>query len=40
MEDLFETILGLEILDETDDVADLQKHARDLWEKRAKNLNI
>ncbi len=40
MEDLFETILGLEIVDETDDIADLQKLARDMWEKRAKDLGI
>ncbi len=40
MEDLFETILGLEILDETDDVEDLQKHARELWKQRAKKLGI
>ena len=40
MEDLFETILGLEIVDETDDVEDLQKLARDLWEKRAKTLGL
>ncbi|MFT6808761.1 MAG: CBS domain containing-hemolysin-like protein [Saprospiraceae bacterium] len=40
MEDLFETILGLEILDETDEVADLQKHARELWEKRAAKIGI
>lgn len=40
MEDLFETILGLEIVDETDDIADLQKFARDIWEKRAKDLGI
>ena len=33
-EDLLETILGLEIVDETDDVEDLQKVARELWEKR------
>jgi len=37
---VFETILGLEIVDETDDVADLQKHARELWEKRSKGLNM
>lgn len=35
MEDLFETILGLEIVDETDDVADLQKTAREIWEQRS-----
>ncbi len=40
LEDLFETILGLEIVDETDDIADLQKLARDNWEKRAKELGI
>ena len=33
-EDLLETILGLEILDETDDVPDLQSYAKELWEKR------
>jgi len=33
-EDLLETILGLEILDETDDVEDLQSYAKELWEKR------
>ena len=33
-EDLLETILGLEIVDETDDIEDLQIHARELWEKR------
>lgn len=38
-EDLLETILGLEIIDETDDAEDLQKVARDLWEKRRKDLS-
>lgn len=33
MEDLFETILGLEIVDETDDVADLQTVAREVWKE-------
>ena len=36
MEDLFETLLGLEIVDESDKVEDLQKHARENWEKRSK----
>lgn len=36
MEDLFETLLGMEIMDETDEVADLQKLARRKWEKRFK----
>ncbi|MCK5730708.1 MAG: CBS domain-containing protein, partial [Draconibacterium sp.] len=35
MEDLFETLLGLEIVDETDKVEDLQKLARENWEKRS-----
>ena len=37
-EDLMETILGLEIVDETDDIEDLQTHARELWEKRQKQV--
>lgn len=40
MEDLFETILGLEIMDESDDIEDLQKFAREMWERRAKELGI
>ncbi len=36
MEDLFETLLGLEIVDETDTVEDLQRLARKQWESRAK----
>ena len=36
LEDLFETLLGLEIIDESDKVEDLQKLARENWEKRAK----
>jgi CBS domain containing-hemolysin-like protein len=36
MEDLFETLLGLEIVDETDNVDDLQRLARKQWEERAK----
>ena len=39
MEDLFETILGLEIVDESDEDVDLQKKARELWEKRTQDLN-
>lgn len=36
MEDLFETLLGIEITDESDNIADLQKYARQKWEERAK----
>ena len=34
MEDLFETIIGMEIVDEYDSVEDLQQLARKLWEDR------
>lgn len=40
MEDLLETILGLEITDETDAEVDLQKLARKKWEERAKNVGL
>lgn len=38
MEDIIETLLGMEIIDELDQVADLQKWARQNWEKRARRL--
>ena len=40
MEDLLETLLGLEIVDESDGEADLQKLARQKWETRAKKLGL
>lgn len=40
MEDVIETLLGLEIMDESDNVSDLQKYARKSWETRAKKLGI
>ncbi|UJH68948.1 CNNM domain-containing protein [Allomuricauda sp. SCSIO 65647] len=40
MEDVIETLLGLEIMDESDNVADLQLLARKNWEVRAKRLGI
>lgn len=40
MEDIIETILGLEITDEKDDQIDLQQLAREKWKIRAKNLNF
>jgi CBS domain containing-hemolysin-like protein len=39
-EDVIETLLGLEIMDESDSVADLQAHARKSWEARNKILGI
>jgi len=40
MEDLFETILGLEITDEFDSIEDLQKLARKKWKQRAKSYGL
>jgi CBS domain containing-hemolysin-like protein len=40
LEDVIETIFGLEIVDERDGQADMQQLAKELWEKRAKDLNI
>jgi CBS domain containing-hemolysin-like protein len=34
MEDIIETLLGLEIIDEKDTVTDMQKFARDRWKER------
>ena len=40
LEDAVETLLGREIMDESDNVADLQQLARKSWEKRAKKLGL
>jgi len=40
MEDVIETLLGLEIMDESDTISDLQQQARKNWEARAKKLGI
>ncbi len=40
LEDVIETILGLEITDETDNIEDLQKAARERWEQRAKKRGL
>ncbi len=40
MEDVIETLLGLEIMDESDNVEDLQLQARRSWEERAKRLGM
>lgn len=40
MEDVIETLLGLEIMDESDNVADLQLLARRNWENRAKKSGV
>ena len=40
MEDVIETLLGLEILDEQDTHADMQQIARQKWEERAKKYGL
>jgi len=40
MEDVVETLLGLEIVDEADAVRDMQELAREQWVKRARRLGI
>ena len=40
MEDVIETLLGMEIMDESDNVSDLQNLARKSWVARAKKLGI
>ncbi|MDD7915242.1 CNNM domain-containing protein [Polaribacter ponticola] len=39
-EDVIETLLGLEIVDESDSVTDLQAHAKKSWKNRAKKMGI
>ncbi len=40
LEDVIETLLGIEIIDEVDDTEDMQQKARDLWKKRAKKMGL
>jgi CBS domain containing-hemolysin-like protein len=40
MEDILETLLGMEIMDEMDNIQDMRMLARKNWEKRAKNLGL
>lgn len=40
MEDVVETLLGMEIVDEIDAIEDMQKLARQKWRERAKGLGI
>jgi CBS domain containing-hemolysin-like protein len=40
MEDIIETLLGLEIVDEKDTIIDMQKFARDRWETRQAKYNL
>ncbi|NNJ93482.1 MAG: HlyC/CorC family transporter [Halobacteria archaeon] len=40
LEDILETLIGLEIVDEGDAATDMQDHARRLWRKRARRMGI
>ncbi len=40
LEDVLETIMGVEIIDESDEIADLQSWARDLWRRRAERMGL
>lgn len=40
MEDIIETLLGLEIMDEKDTITDMQKYARERWKTRQAKYNL
>lgn len=40
MEDIIETILGLEIMDEKDSIEDMQAFARETWKARARKMGL
>lgn len=40
MEDVIETLLGLEIVDEKDKIVDMQKYARERWKSRQAKYNL
>lgn len=40
MEDIVETLLGFEIVDEKDRIADLQQYARERWKKRKQKYDL
>ena len=40
LEDILETLLGLEIVDEGDEIPDMQQLARKLWKRRAQKMGI
>ena len=40
LEDVVETLLGMEIVDEMDKVEDMQALARQQWQKRARALGL
>lgn len=40
LEDAIETLLGVEIVDEFDSVADMRQYALECWEKKKRDLNV
>jgi CBS domain containing-hemolysin-like protein len=40
LEDIIETMLGLEIVDEGDAAVDMQEYARRLWQRRARDMGL
>lgn len=40
LEDILETLLGLEIIDESDKIPDMQQLARRLWKRRAQEMGL
>ena len=40
LEDLIETIIGMEIMDETDNIKDMRIFARNQWIERAKSMGL
>jgi len=40
MEDILETLLGFEIIDETDKITNMRKWARKQWYQRARSLGL
>ncbi|SHO50823.1 hemolysin family protein [Desulfopila aestuarii] len=40
LEDVIETLMGMEIMDETDDVEDMRALARQQWKERAKTMGL
>ena len=40
MEDIVETILGLEIVDESDRITNMQQYAQERWSKRKAKYNM
>jgi CBS domain containing-hemolysin-like protein len=40
LEDLIETLVGIEIVDEVDEIEDMRLHARRLWQERVKALGV